>query len=233
MLLLGRRKAARRPSRLISLVLLLAYIFSLRYLYLHPQSFIDLLHDKTLPSPYFWTYSPHPYRFIFVARPWRWPRLYQVKEGFSKWHQRMRPLEVLRKGRRPASYGCSKNQNNALLFIGVFSIAERRERRDLLRRYEKPRHEMVNRERVEFFFILGRPEAAEESETLEKEAREYGDIVILEEEENMNSGKTYHFYRHLVNRKQPPPQFVFKADDDVSLFPFYFWSRRIIKDPHN
>lgn len=43
----------------------------------------------------------------------------------------------------------------------------------------------------------------------------YNDIVLLDDEENMNNGKTTIFYQWLAKRPGPRPHFAFKADDDV------------------
>jgi len=85
----------------------------------------------------------------------------------------------------------------------------------LLREYEKPTGDLVDGKRVELKFILGRPKLESETESLQKEMERHGDIVLLDEEENMNDGKTFAFYEWLAKRPGPKPQFAFKVDDDV------------------
>lgn len=87
----------------------------------------------------------------------------------------------------------------------------------MLREYEKPASEFVNGHRVEFKFILGRSKSAIEMQSLQEEMLRYDDIVLLDDEENMNNGKTFKFYQWLAKRPGPKPQFAFKVDDDVSI----------------
>lgn len=68
---------------------------------------------------------------------------------------------------------------------------------------------------MEFSFVIGRPSNESEAEALRLEAEEHDDMLLLEEPENMNAGKTYAFYSHLARRTGPRPKFAFKADDDV------------------
>lgn len=96
----------------------------------------------------------------------------------------------------------------------------------LLREYEIPAGGLVNGRRIEVRFILGRPKRESEMESLQIEMEKYGDIVLLDEEENMNDGKTYMFYQWLAKRPGPKPQFAFKADDDVDSDRLWYCSFR-------
>lgn len=85
----------------------------------------------------------------------------------------------------------------------------------MLRDYQKPAADFVQGHRVEFKFILGRPKLASDMISLTKEMERHDDIVLLDDEENMNNGKTFHFYQWLAKRPGAKPQFAFKVDDDV------------------
>lgn len=110
-----------------------------------------------------------------------------------------------------------KDDGAPLLFVGVFSTASRWSRRDLLRAYRKPKTALINGKTVEFKFILGQPKLESDRQSLEREMQRHDDIVVLDQEENMNDGKTYAFFQWLAKRSGPKPHFAFKVDDDVSL----------------
>lgn len=173
-----------------------------------------LANSSTDPSRFFKTWQRGETAWVLRSR--KWPHRFTIAGGLTKQSVRTQPIPALKYSpSRPAEYGCQKSHENALVYIGVFSTASRWSRRVLLRTYEKPISEMVAGAKVEFKFILGTPSDQAELKALRKEMGKHGDIVLLDEVENMNTGKTHAFYRYLAKRPEPMPQFAFKADDDV------------------
>jgi hypothetical protein len=196
-------------------VLLLLSIFLLfRYVLPNFSDLIEMVEDTSKPSTFF--HNVQLGGRGYILRPWRLPVKYRLETGATKQIVRHQRIPELRDGPRPASYGCMKGPENPLVFIGVFTTAAKAERRDLLRKSEKPIAGMVDGSRVEFKFIVGMSQNETERAMVQEETELYDDIVQLEMKENMNEGKTYAFYRYLATRQEPTPQFAFKVDDDVS-----------------
>lgn len=191
-----------------------AVLIALRLIYLNGYDVLELVWDRTEPSHFFRHYQLGEHGV--VLRPWRWPVTYKIESGLTKQHARLQVIPELRNSEPPSSIQCDRGPDNPLLYVGVFSIASRASRRDILRKYEKPHSEYVNGAKVEFKFILGQPKLEEESIALKAEMEMHDDIVLLDEAENMNKGKSYAFFRYLATRPAPAPQFAFKVDDDVS-----------------
>jgi hypothetical protein len=70
------------------------------------------------------------------------------------------------------------------------------------------------RDLVEIRFVLGRCGGGREE--LEAEQREYGDLLMLDMEENMNRGKSIEWLRSVNRAGEREALWVFKVDDDVS-----------------
>ena len=79
---------------------------------------------------------------------------------------------------------------------------------------------------VDIHFILGRPQAVDIGipRLLEWEAAHFGDIHVLEMEENMNDGKSYEFFADLGRRFPQGKQedrkwdYAMKVDDDTFVY---------------
>ena len=169
---------------------------------------------RTQPTRFFKTWQRGD--VVYLLRSRQWPYRFTVQGGLTKQFVRTQPIPALRDSIiRPAQYGCSKSAEHPMVFVGVFSTATRWSRRSLLRTYEKPVSDLVHGAKVEFKFILGKPADQNELNALHREMDRHGDIVLLDQMENMNNGKTHAFYRYLTTRAEPMPQFAFKADDDV------------------
>ncbi|KAI5453389.1 hypothetical protein NCC49_005868 [Naganishia albida] len=136
--------------------------------------------------------------------------------------------------------GIFEQDTGVLLFLGVFSAAqsasktyeEMKRRRDIYREVYFPHFppNLVTKK-----FILGLPAStphathpeeiarARTMRLLEEEARQYQDIVILDMEDNIDSGKTWKYYEWVAKeyggegRVHGRPRFVLKADDDTLL----------------
>ncbi|KAJ9111373.1 hypothetical protein QFC19_001141 [Naganishia cerealis] len=81
------------------------------------------------------------------------------------------------------------------LFIGVFTTDEGRERRMMIRQTYGSHHKsrVPGTEGVRIRFIMGRPRTRFER-AVKLEMETFGDIVLLDIPENMNSGKTHAFF---------------------------------------
>ncbi|CAL5088217.1 unnamed protein product [Urochloa decumbens] len=103
------------------------------------------------------------------------------------------------------------------LLIGVLTMPNRRERRDILRlAYAlQPR---ATGARVDVRFVFCNVTDPVDAALVAVEARRHGDILVLNCTENMNDGKT-HAYLSAVPRlfASDPYGYVMKADDDTYL----------------
>lgn len=106
-------------------------------------------------------------------------------------------------------------QKQSLIFIGVMSFAKEYKRRSLLRALYSP-FTLKNPD-VKTCFILGLDPDRSVNELIREEANLYGDLFILDIPENMNQGKTYHFFSQVHGRSMQPFRFVMKADTDTYL----------------
>jgi len=95
------------------------------------------------------------------------------------------------------------------LFVAVFTVAKNSRRRALVRASLKA-FGLANQ--VSTYFVMGKTQAND----LAAEQQQYGDLMILTCEENMNEGKTLHFFRE-ASELYPPHQFYLKVDDDTYL----------------
>jgi hypothetical protein len=151
-----------------------------------------------------------------MLRTYNSPIFYTIDQ--AKREQWYRPIPELRNASPPSSYVCHKEQSTPLVFIGVFTTAQSTERRHLLRLHQKP-ETTTSAEggvmKVEYKFIMGQPEQLQNRQLLQDEMEIHDDIILLDQEENMNEGKSYAFVQWLAKRPGPKPRFLFKVDDDV------------------
>ncbi|TPX61886.1 hypothetical protein PhCBS80983_g00803 [Powellomyces hirtus] len=100
------------------------------------------------------------------------------------------------------------------VLVGLLTVPSKLQRRALIR----STYLQIKPPEVDFFFVFGTPATLEDARLLEWEQRLYKDIIIIDCEENMDSGKTFHFFDH-VARTFPDGKypFVMKTDDDVWL----------------
>ncbi|ORY31443.1 hypothetical protein BCR39DRAFT_526792 [Naematelia encephala] len=148
------------------------------------------------------------------------------------------PDFALLSGKQPHEIGCDvplhgdESQRGVLVFLGIFSAADKRSRRDLYRRVilpDFPPHLVTVK------FILGLPpypekpisaDAISRSQFLRQihaEMDEFGDMVLLPMIDNIDLGKTHEYFKWVANEYAGPgrvkgrPRFVMKADDDTIL----------------
>ncbi|KAL7416438.1 hypothetical protein BDY24DRAFT_438946 [Mrakia frigida] len=121
-----------------------------------------------------------------------------------------------------------------LLLLGIFSTADKVDRRNFLRNQTRYEGEWPTegKYRTDFRFILGRPKGLKSKWKVWWENRKYGDLVVVDCEENIDTGKTHAFLQWASegrerergwfwevkgNRSEEEPKFVMKADDDTLL----------------
>lgn len=117
---------------------------------------------------------------------------------------------------QPVRWDCSSNNlqlsqiNQTKVFLGIFSTKEKFMRREMIRETYL-QHRPGN---MEYKFII----VASDNE-LEEEMTSYNDIQLVKmKKENMNSGKTYEFFKLIAEIEQYRDfDFVLKADDDAYL----------------
>lgn len=73
-------------------------------------------------------------------------------------------------------------------------------------------------------FILGQPATQDERIALERENQTYGDLILLPIPENMNEGKTYHWWKYAAEHFSTA-KYVAKADTDS-----YVWMHALEQD---
>lgn len=96
---------------------------------------------------------------------------------------------------------------------------------------------------MEFRFVIGLPMTKFEATLLALEAKAYGDILILDIDENMDNGKSLSYFKRLSADYPASFRFAMKADDDcyfnlpniakeLSTLPRYatYWGRKIYVD---
>ncbi|TIA83077.1 hypothetical protein E3P94_01212 [Wallemia ichthyophaga] len=122
----------------------------------------------------------------------------------------------------PSHYPCSSD-NAPRLFIGIFSTPDpsATARRALIRSLLSQTFEAVGNAVLEYKFVVGTSEHDSQNNALAQEHSVHKDILTLPTSENMNSGKSYAYFRALLEmHKRDPaftPQFVAKCDDDTLL----------------
>ncbi|WVQ65931.1 uncharacterized protein L199_004109 [Kwoniella botswanensis] len=139
---------------------------------------------------------------------------------------------------QPHEIGCDvpiegrEKERGVLMFLGIFSAADKRERRDLYRQVIIPDFPP---DQFTIKFILGTPpypenpisqEAVARSRLMNKveaEMNEFGDMVMLPMIDNIDLGKTHEYFKWVAKEYSGPgrvkgrPRFVMKADDDTIL----------------
>ncbi|WVW84505.1 hypothetical protein I302_106539 [Kwoniella bestiolae CBS 10118] len=137
---------------------------------------------------------------------------------------------------QPHEIGCDipldGKDKGVFMFLGIFSAADKRERRDLYRQVVIPDFPS---DQFTIKFILGTPPFPENPigqeaiartvlmNKVEAEMREFGDMVMLPMIDNIDLGKTHEYFKWVAKEYSGPgrvkgrPRFVMKADDDTIL----------------
>ncbi|CAG8731237.1 15079_t:CDS:2, partial [Dentiscutata heterogama] len=115
---------------------------------------------------------------------------------------------------------------NLTIFIGIMTVDEKIEIRDLLRKLYTHQNDVlarylgVKKSPISIRFISGLPRD-EYKDKLEEESKIYGDIVILNITENMDKGKTFEYFKWFAkNRKD---NYMAKLDDDAFFHLIHFY----------
>ncbi|EIM23543.1 hypothetical protein E3Q22_01011 [Wallemia mellicola] len=120
----------------------------------------------------------------------------------------------------PSSHTCNTEQTPKL-FIGIFSTPEKSDRRSLIRTLMSNYFDRIDKSILDYSFIVAQSSDNTENEEILKESERFADIMSLDIPENMDNGKTFHFYKHLhqlhAKNETFQPQFVTKCDDDTML----------------
>lgn len=120
----------------------------------------------------------------------------------------------------PSSHTCNTEQTPKL-FIGIFSTPDKYDRRSLIRTLMSRYFDGIDKAILDYSFIVAQSSDITQNEELIKESERFADIMSLDIPENMDNGKTFHFYKHLhqLHEKNETfqPHFVTKCDDDTML----------------
>jgi hypothetical protein len=101
--------------------------------------------------------------------------------------------------------------NSRQLFVGIITTIAKFERRSLIR----ATYLSMRPPEITLMFIVGTPKNDDEKRIVKFETLKFNDIIVLDCEENMNSGKSIEYFRHVSQFAEY--DYFMKADDDVYL----------------
>ncbi len=105
------------------------------------------------------------------------------------------------------------------VFIGIWTVADRFEIRNLIRTLNLKQQLNLIGDKVDFKFILGIPPQDEYTPELKSqltiENNTYGDLIMLNIIENMNNGKAYYYWKWVAEYSDTEYNYVVKTDDDA------------------
>jgi hypothetical protein len=107
---------------------------------------------------------------------------------------------------------CDKERG---VLYGIFSIANREEIRDTIRQQSQCD---LNNDFHRTIFVMGKPRNQRDYEIVARESKSRGDIFMLTCDENMNQGKTYTYFKEVLEQF-PCFKFYAKVDDDTAFVP--------------
>ncbi|XP_071699123.1 beta-1,3-galactosyltransferase pvg3-like [Rutidosis leptorrhynchoides] len=109
------------------------------------------------------------------------------------------------------------------IFIGIPTVADKYERRHLLRLIYGTQPVVVGA-KIDYKFVICNLTNEEQRILISLEIMQYNDTIILNCQENMNEGKTYAYFSSLPDMLKnefdsvnPPYDYVMKCDDDSYL----------------
>jgi hypothetical protein len=107
---------------------------------------------------------------------------------------------------------CSRHYK---VLYGIFSMPHKIETRAIVRQKTQCG---FNNEIHRVVFVVGMPKKDSDYDIIARESRTYHDIFVLSCEENMNSGKSYTFFKEALEQL-PCFDFYAKVDDDTAFNP--------------
>lgn len=179
-----------------------------------------LVRRATRPTTAFKATLILPFFGITTRGLWRQPGLFWHggRRGWeaAKLHEPLPTFEAVQQARLASALDAAANP---YLVLGIMTTADRMEKRGLIRELQLPAcGKQVDGREIICRFIIGAQTEAGYLRVLEREQALYGDIVMLDEPENMNNGKTINFFRW-ATRAFPGASFVAKQDDDTFAIP--------------
>ncbi|OLL23206.1 Beta-1,3-galactosyltransferase pvg3 [Neolecta irregularis DAH-3] len=112
----------------------------------------------------------------------------------------------------------SLSPDSVRIFIGIFTTHVRFGQRFCIREtYREMKKFLDPRDTVTIKFILGKNEEVGMDRLISWENREWGDIVLQYQLENVNDGKTFNYLKHLYDTEKGTYDYAMKSDDDTFL----------------
>lgn len=153
-------------------------------------------------SAEWWTYAQQPLNWSVIMGNKR-PDHFSVKPEV---------IPALRNSPPPSTYDCLTNLRpdspRPLVYLGVFCTAGDFQARAMIRMFRgfgmgSKSPKVVTR------FIIGSGASDDAMQAVADEQRRYKDMVVLDQKENMNDGKTHAFFEYIATLKgDERPQFV-------------------------
>ncbi|GBB90845.1 hypothetical protein RclHR1_17950001 [Rhizophagus clarus] len=108
------------------------------------------------------------------------------------------------------------------IFIGIWTVADSFEIRNLIRTLNIIQQSNLIEDKVDFKFIIGIPSnyTPELKSQLTLENNTYGDIIMLNNIENMNHGKAYYYWKWVAEYTEYADMqydYIVKTDDDAFI----------------
>ena len=165
--------------------------------------------------------SPNIFLALLWRGPYRLPGLYKLynKRLTAEAVPNFPPYDLPFKANVSLATEPWDNAADPFLVLGILTTADTLEKRALIREVQFARcGQQENGKWVICRFIIGGQGEPADLEDLQREQELYGDIVVLDEPENMNEGKSIAYFRW-ATETYPRAGFIMKADDDVYVLP--------------
>lgn len=114
---------------------------------------------------------------------------------------------------QPYYEGIHAVENPKLALIGILTAAEKQSQRALIRHY----YNLQSKPEIDFKFVIARSKTPVWNELVHIENKIYGDMMVLNMEENMNEGKTFEYFKTAGRLYPYHYRYVMKADDDTFI----------------
>jgi len=112
----------------------------------------------------------------------------------------------------------SPSPDSVRIFIGVVVAYDRFGQRSYIREtYNQMKKYIDPRDTVTVKFIVGKNKEVGMDQLISWENETWGDIVVINQLENMNDGKTYNYFKYLYDTESGKYDYAMKLDDDTFL----------------